>query len=148
MSKESHISSYIPDNLYLYHENKIEYHCFCHSNYVDMVHNFFVNHVRKLSRRSSVGRTPVLSHVVRQWHLILDLSPTNDCMQAHRCHTGHQDVSRCCTRGESEESIVCRQQSRQAKESTLALKPRVDVTRSPKTKISVTPQKGLMPSFF
>ena len=40
------------------------------------------------------------------------------------CLTGHQEVSRCGTRGESEESIVCRWWSIQARESTLALIPR------------------------
>ena len=47
-------------------------------------------------------------------------------------HADLYTVSRCCTRGESEESVVCRQGSTQARESTLALKPRADVTRSPK----------------
>ena len=41
-------------------------------------------------------------------------------------------VSRSRTRGESEESIVHRRGSMQVRESTLALKPRADVTRSPK----------------
>ena len=44
-------------------------------------------------------------------------------------HAGCQEVSRCCIRGESEESIACRRRSTQA---TLALKPRTDVTRSTK----------------
>ena len=44
----------------------------------------------------------------------------------------YQEVSRCRTRGESKESIACRQQSTQARESTLAFKPRAEVTRSPK----------------
>ena len=41
-----------------------------------------------------------------------------------RHHAGHQEVSRCRTRGESEESIACRRQSTQARGSTLALKSR------------------------
>ena len=32
------------------------------------------------------------------------------------CHAGHQEVSRCCTRGESEESIVCRQRNMQGRD--------------------------------
>ena len=47
------------------------------------------------------------------------------------CHDGQQEVSRCHTRGESEDSVVCRWRSVKARRSTLALKPRVDVTRSP-----------------
>ena len=45
-------------------------------------------------------------------------------------HTGGK--GRCRTRGESEGSVVHRRGSMQARESTLALKPRADVTRSPK----------------
>ena len=37
-----------------------------------------------------------------------------------------------CTKRESEESIACKRQSSQARESIPALKPRADVTRSPK----------------
>ena len=48
------------------------------------------------------------------------------------CHADLYTVSRCCTRGESEEFIVHRRASTQARESTLALKPRADITRSPK----------------
>ena len=47
-------------------------------------------------------------------------------------HAGHQEISRCCTRVESEESIACRQQNTQVRESTLPLKPRVDIGRSSK----------------
>ena len=36
------------------------------------------------------------------------------------------------TRGESQESIVYRQENMQARESNLVLKPREDFTRSPK----------------
>ena len=43
------------------------------------------------------------------------------------CHVGCQEVSRCCTRGASEESFMCRQQSTQARESTLAFKPWADI---------------------
>ena len=43
-----------------------------------------------------------------------------------------QEVSRCRTRGESEECIADRKGSKQARHSTLALKPRADIIRSPK----------------
>ena len=44
------------------------------------------------------------------------------------CHAACYTVSRCCTRGESEDHT----REKACKGSTLALKPRVDVTRSPK----------------
>ena len=47
------------------------------------------------------------------------------------CHTGHQEVSRFCTRGESEKSNDCKRKHT-SKGSTLALIPRADVTTSPK----------------
>ena len=61
-------------------------------------------------------------------------SPTNACMWIRKglsYHAGHQEVSRCHTRGKSEESIA---QSRKhtSKGSTLALKLGANVTRSPK----------------
>ena len=46
------------------------------------------------------------------------------------CHAGYQEVIMCRTRGGSA-GIACRQESVQAI-STLTLKPRADVTRSPK----------------
>ena len=39
-----------------------------------------------------------------------------------------QEVTRRCTRSESEEYVVHRQQSTQVRESILALKPRADIT--------------------
>ena len=59
------------------------------------------------------------------------------CLKVHRpkmlgCHADLYTVGRCHTRGESEESVVCRRESTQARESTLALKPRAHITRSPK----------------
>ena len=50
-------------------------------------------------------------------------------------------VSRCGTRGEFEKSITCRQRNTQVR----SLKPRADVTKSPKTGKSVAPQDRLMP---
>ena len=52
--------------------------------------------------------------------------------EAISCHADRQEDSRFHTRGESEDSVVCRQQSMQARGSILALKPRGDATRSPK----------------
>ena len=59
------------------------------------------------------------------------------------CHTGHQEVGRCCTKGESEESAVHSQGSMQARESTLALETQSRHHQS-KTGISVAPQYGLV----
>ena len=70
----------------------------------------------------------VVQHPV---YAILGLSPTNACVHVQVCGSNDsmtQEVSRCCTRGESEKSTVCRWQSMQAK----ALKPRTVVTTSPK----------------
>ena len=53
---------------------------------------------------------------------------------------------RCRTRGESEESVVCRRGRTQARESTLALKPRADVTRSPKQGYQWPHKKDLCPT--
>ena len=53
---------------------------------------------------------------------------------------------RCCARGESEESVVHRRGSTQARESTLALKPMADVTRSPKPGYQWPHKKDLCPT--
>ena len=78
----------------------------------------------------------VLSHAVRQWHTSSGLEPYQ-CLQACglKClshHAGCQVVSRYHTTGEFEESIAHRWWNIQARGSTLALKPKVDMTRSPK----------------
>ena len=61
------------------------------------------------------------------------------------CSASRQDVSRCCTRGGSEDFVMCMRRNTRARESTMALKPRADVTKSPKTGIS-GPTKVLMSS--
>ena len=53
-------------------------------------------------------------------------------MKNYTVYTTISGKGKCHTRGESEESVVRRRGSTQARESTLALKPRDDVTRSPK----------------
>ena len=53
------------------------------------------------------------------------------------CHAYLQTVSRCCTSGESEITRV-------RKHEGLALKPKADVTRSPKQRLSVAQWKGLI----
>ena len=65
-------------------------------------------------------------------------SPTNACSQVHvrewlGCEVGHQEVSRCCTGGESRGTcnLYASMQVR-IRLPTLALKPRGDVTKSPK----------------
>ena len=60
-------------------------------------------------------------------------------------HADLYTVGRCRTRGESEESVVRRQGSTQARESTLALKPKADVTRSPKQGYQWPHEKDLCP---
>ena len=47
-------------------------------------------------------------------------------------HAGHQEISRCRTRGESEKICCTQAVKHTSKGSTLALKPRVDFPRSPK----------------
>ena len=48
------------------------------------------------------------------------------------CHAGRQEPSRCHTRGESEESVTHRLQSTQVMGPLFALKPRADLSSSPK----------------
>ena len=55
------------------------------------------------------------------------------------CHAGRQEVSRCRTRCESEESVTCRQQG--TVEYNLALKPGADHHQKSKTGVSVVPEK-------
>ena len=64
------------------------------------------------------------------------------------CHAGCQEIGRCHTRGDSEESVVCKGWSMQVRESTLALKPRVDVTRIPKQGYQWPHKKVLCPPKF
>ena len=105
----------------------------------------------KPSRQSSVCRASVLSQLVRLVCFILDLSP-HQCLdmckyvwlKKHGHHAGNLEVSRCCTRDESEESIVHRQWST----SCLALKPRADVTRCPKQSISVPTKRNDVLNFY
>ena len=64
------------------------------------------------------------------------------------CHTGRQEVSRCHTRGESQGmcNITCMPPlSSNKAEPTLALKPRGDVTRSPKQGYQWTHKKDSCP---
>ena len=78
----------------------------------------------------------VLSHAVRQWHTHPGLEP-HQCLYAVSMSIKIAQppcwlVSRCHTTGESEESVAGRQQSMQVRKSTLDLKPRAEVSRSPK----------------
>ena len=113
----------------------------------------------KPSRRSLVGRVSVLSHAVR---LDPRLEP-HHCLCASTwmkwltCHTDCQDISRYHTRGESVESVTWRWWGMQARESTLALKARTNITRdsnrvrchqSSKIGVSVAHKKDLCPQFF
>ena len=63
--------------------------------------------------------------------------------------SGCQEVSRCHTRGESEEFIACRRQSMQAQEDPLWLwNPGQTSPEKSKTGASVAPSKGLSVSIF
>ena len=46
--------------------------------------------------------------------------------------SGHSEVDRCRTRGESEESVACRRQSNPASDPLWLLKQGTDITRNPK----------------
>ena len=73
--------------------------------------------------------------------------------ESHQCFAGMwkrrlscQEVSRCHNRGKSQGMCNIHLNTAQIRLPTLALKPRGEVTRSPKTGVSVAPQKGLMSS--
>ena len=91
------------------------------------------------SRDSSVGRASAWSHTV-SGSMIAPSFESHQCLAGMwkrwlSCHAGCQEVCRCHTRGESQGMCnVTRSpllNSNKA-EPTLALKPRGDVTRSPK----------------
>ena len=70
-----------------------------------------------------------------------DSNPTNACSQVHGskrlgCHTGHHEVSRSHTRGESEDSVAHKQMD----------SPLEEFTKSPKQGYQWPPQEGLMSS--
>ena len=82
------------------------------------------------SQLSLVSGASVLSHVARQPHACSWTRAS--AMLVHKVMdktAGLKEVSRCHTRDESEKSVACKQTS---EGSTLALKPRADVNRSPK----------------
>ena len=69
------------------------------------------------------------------------------CLQVYglkifSCHAGHQEVSRCCTKGESEESIACRLKRMQVR-NPLGLETQGGHHWKSKTGISVAPQKRI-----
>ena len=73
--------------------------------------------------------------------------PGQPCrIHAYTVYTTIGGKGRCRTRGESEESVVHRRGSMQVRESTLALKPRADVTRSPKQGYQWPHKKDLCPT--
>ena len=118
--------------------------------------------INKASRNGRVVKCAVLWHG-RSWVQALaqaiglshgsDLHTTNACgyvwrLQVHGSkelgyHAGHQEVSRCCTRGESEEYSM--QTRKHASESTLALKPGTGVTSSPKQGYQWSHKKDMCP---
>ena len=75
--------------------------------------------------------------------------PGQPChIHAYTVYTSIGGKGRCRTRGESEESVVHRWGSMQVRESTLALKPRADVARSPKRGYQWPHKKDLCPAKF
>ena len=89
----------------------------------------------------------VVHCAIKSWELITRSSSKNinlTCStwtQWFGCHVGQQEVSRCRTRVQSEESIGHRPSWTQVRESILALKPRVDgrCHQKSKTGVSITP---------
>ena len=67
------------------------------------------------------------------------------CRSTFSCHASCQEVSRCHTRGESEESIAHRQWNMQARDSSWPWNPRADVTRCPKQGYEWPHKKDLCP---
>ena len=78
-----------------------------------------------------------------------DSSPTNvsPWVKWLSCHAGYQEVSRCHTKAVSEDSVANRWQSTQGRESTMCLKIRGDVTRSPSSSISGPRKKDSCPKY-
>ena len=85
------------------------------------------------------------SHGFEPWHkpppMLVDMSASIERLS---CHADPHTVSRCCTRCESEDYTS----EKACKESTLALKPRADVTRSPKEGHQWLHEKDLCPPIF
>ena len=66
--------------------------------------------------------------------------------EATSCHAGCQEVGRCCTRGESREHISHMPPSKvKIRLPTLVLKPRENITRSPKQGYQWPHKKDLCP---
>ena len=75
--------------------------------------------------------------------------PGQPCrIHTYTVYTSIGGKGKCHTRGESEESVVCRWGSMQVRESTLVLKPRADVTRSSKQGYQWPHKKDLCPTKF
>ena len=73
--------------------------------------------------------------------------PCQPChIHTYTVYTSIGGKGRCHTRGESEESVVHRQGSTHVRESTLALKRRADITRSPKQGYQWPHKKDLCPT--
>ena len=92
----------------------------------------------KPSQESPVGRASAWSHTV-SGGIIAPGFESHQCLTGMwrwlNCHAGCLEVSRCHTRGESQEMCNIKRMpplSSNKAEPTLALKPRGDVTRSPK----------------
>ena len=95
--------------------------------------------VREPSWYSSVGRASAWSHPASSGMIGPGFEPHQFLLTGMgkrwlSCHAGHQKNSRCHTKGKSQG--ICNIHQVQKRLPTLALKPRGDVTRSPKQGVS------------
>ena len=86
------------------------------------VHHDMIGRYQTFGKRS---KQVIFPQNLKMSTVLLNVSP---------CQMFLKTVSRCCTRGESEDHIG----NKAYKGSTLALKPRADTTRSPKRRPLVT----------
>ena len=94
-----------------------------------------------------------LRNVSALWNFYFSpIFSTNACSQVHgrewlSCHAGYQEVSRCLTRDESQEMCNTYTSAKWVwiRLPTLALKPRVDIARSPKHGYQWPHKKDLCP---
>ena len=108
----------------------------------------------KEQSRAGVAEWYTVPFLLRAAQTVVGLSPNlhqylQTDLQVHgserlSCHTDLYTISRCHTRGESEDHTS----EKACKESTLALKPRADITRSPKQGYQWPHEKNLCPQIF
>ena len=113
-------------------------------------HEYFVSNIsdRKLFQSGRAGVAKCFTGLCCVEHGWLWVRSPNfhQCLWTHMqkklgCHADPYTVSRCHTRGES----VDHSSKKACKGSTLALKPRADITRSPKQEYQWSNKKDLCP---